>query len=367
MNLRLLVEAFDDENPDDVVWDNSLDFLENVKLLWQKITRYADNDIVQPIIWGYSILPQPCIKVAPVLGFCGLSGVGKTDSLRGMRIVRGLDPTSIVNEQSSPKSLRNQILSQRFVSADKGINFKDWDERLNYALLLDNMGSRFFKDDYNRSIWLGGNTRSTDIITVASPEGGNIFYPTFGLKVYSSVCVNDDPEVERRLLTVFCQKCNDEDFNPLSLEGSEESWSYHFNDFWQRSTCLEFLELRREYMKNKPKIDKNRLQQFREIYAALRIMDYSVKDAKKVIEAFENERTASLEIFNPLKEVITGILADLSNPQTIRVRTFSGMLSNKEDELLERPKSSEILDIMFSLGYVQGKVGSNLVWKLRNK
>ncbi|MDB9515496.1 hypothetical protein PN466_00780 [Roseofilum reptotaenium CS-1145] len=366
MDYKLLVEAFDDENPDDKVWNDELSFVDNVKTLWNRVTRYTDDDIVKPIVTAYSLLPHPLIKVAPIKTFNGLPGTGKTDSLRGLKVVRGLE--NMTNEQSSPKSLRNEIVTKRFHNTDKDVNPKEWGERVNFALLIDNMDSSFFKDEYNRAVWLGGNTRTTDIITVAHPDGGNISYPCFGLKAYSSVWVNDDPEVKRRLLTVYCQKCKDDDFIPLSLEGSEESWGYQFEKFWDDKTlCLEFLKYRQAFAGTKPKIEKARVQQFRGIYAMLKILDYD--KPKQIIEAFENERNNSLEIFNPLSEVIKSLLGDegVDKLPYIKVRQFNHLLISRQDELLEKPKASDIKRVMFNEGYIQAMVKNNVVWKKREQ
>ena len=363
MDYKLLVEAFDDENPDDKVWKDELTFLDNVKTLWQRVTRYADDDIVKPIVTAYSILPHPLIKVAPIICFNGLPGTGKTDSIRADKIIRGIE--QMTNQKSSPKSLRNEIVSKRFYETDKETNPKDWEEKTNFILLVDNLDSGFFRDDYNRSVWLGGNTRTTDIITVAHPDGGNISYPCFGLKAYSSIWINDDSEVERRLLTIYCQKCKDDDFHPLSLEGSEESWEYQFNKFWEdRKLCLEFLDHRRNFAKSRPRIEKARVQQFRGIYAALKILGYD--NPKEIIEAFENERSGSIEVFNPLVGVIKNILKDLDHLPYIKLKQFNQLLLSKQSELLERAKASDIKNIMFNEGYIQGMVGNNIIWKRRD-
>lgn len=158
--------------------------------------------------------------------------------------------------------------------------------------------------------------------------------------------------MKRRLLTLYCQKCKDDDFIPLSLEGSEESWGHQFEEFWSdRGLCLEFLKHRQAFAGTKLKIEKARVQQFRGIYAMLKILNYD--KPKQIIEEFENERNNSLEIFNPLSEVIKGLLKDLEGLSFIRVKSFKKLLSGKQDELLEKAKPNDIKNIMFSFGYVQ--------------
>lgn len=83
----------------------------------------------------------------------------------------------------------------------------------------------------------------------------------------------------------------------------------------------------------------------------LKILNYD--KPKQIIEEFENERNNSLEIFNPLSEVIKGLLKDLEGLSFIRVKSFKKLLSGKQDELLEKAKPNDIKNIMFSFGYVQ--------------
>lgn len=49
----------------------------------------------------------------------------------------------------------------------------------------------------------------------------------------------------------------------------------------------------------------------------------------------------------------------------IKVRQFNQLLLGRQNELLEKPKASDIKNVMFNLGYVQSMVKNSVVWKKR--
>jgi hypothetical protein len=195
------------------------------------------------------LTPSALSKCLPTVYAIGASGCGKSKIGKFAAQMWGVETFS---PSSTFSSLRNAVDGSKFFQGDEERRIEK-----NTIFVFEDLDPQVLqeKPDIFRILKFG-YSRATDLITIAKPDGGNIEFRTFCLKVISSVTpIFADArygELRRRALVIPHQKLEivpdhwiDVDLVPW------HGFSAFVHGYWHNDIrCLRFIKARKELSQN---------------------------------------------------------------------------------------------------------------------
>ncbi|MBW4689609.1 MAG: hypothetical protein KME40_32085 [Komarekiella atlantica HA4396-MV6] len=182
------------------LWDNSLSLSQNVSNILNQAVLLPQRDLMLPILATYILIPSKWARILPILFSWGGKGSGKSTTAVFAAKLHGLNQTFSATDTFS--AIRNALDSMRWIDPqDKQF------EKEGVLLPWDNIHIGTLKrDERIYQLLLFGYSRSSDKISIASPDGTNKEFFVFSPKIISSVddihLFPDFEELHRRLLVI---------------------------------------------------------------------------------------------------------------------------------------------------------------------
>jgi energy-coupling factor transporter ATP-binding protein EcfA2 len=311
---------------------------------------------------SYSLIPSILCRILPIVQIIGQSGSGKSQLLLAISKISG---QMMISGQSTGASLKNHINKIRWSDSETKTREK------NCLLLIDNLTEDSFKKEEYLSCFLNGYNRLTDRTYISNGKGENIEFRTFCGKAYTTIWENKSTELRRRTVCIRTSKSAD---LASILDIEDIKWSQvraNVNDFWhEEDNWLTYSENRITVTKYcKPGMSKEMWILLRDVLAVgittgcWNSVDECISDTFEWLSSALRVRSTLLEamIILALEEEL-GIHRKEweSLSKTVRIYVSPKSLQNAidigvKDGLIERPKVSEIQEILGRIGFTPGK------------
>jgi hypothetical protein len=347
-------------------FDDSQSIGQNACTILRQITLGL-TDWEYKFLASYSLLPSLFCKILPIVEIYGQAGTGKSQLLIAMSKISN---NGVISGQSTGASLKNYINVIRWADPESKNTEK------NCLLFIDNLNEDCFKKEEYLSSFLNGYSRATDRTFISNGKGENIEFKTFCGKVYTTIWERNSTELHRRTVTIKTQKVEDLD---NSLDPDDISWlplRRAVDSFWNDNKNWDsFGNTYKLYTKiPKPKHSKEYWTLLRDVLVSGVVvgvwgdLDSAIGETTQWLEGALRTRQSLLEtvILRALEEIL-GIQKNEWEELSKRLKIHVAPRHLKDaieqsvgDGLIERPKLTQVQQILAKLGFTPGKKDSQL-------
>lgn len=316
---------------------------------------------------SYASLPSILCKILPIVELIGQAGSGKSQLIIA---ISAISKQSVISGQTTGASLKNYVNQIRWVDPDSKSVEK------NCLLLIDNLNENSFKKEEYLGSFLNGYNRKTDKMFISNGKGQNIEFRTFCPKLYTTIWEKNSTELIRRTVTIKTIKVTDT--NNL-LDPDEIYWSPFRNgvkQFWEEEQNWRlFKSLERSFNQlGKPKHSKEHWTLVKYVLVSgvaigvWETLQQAVEETSSWLDISLKSRINLLEliVLKSLEEILGFKQSEWPTiAQKAKIHVHPRHLKDTidlaiSDGLIEKPKLSEIQQILTKLGFGAGQKDNKL-------
>jgi len=316
---------------------------------------------------AYASLPSMLCNILPIVELFGQAGSGKTQLLLAVAAMSG---QGVISGQSTGASLKNHINHIRWADPETKQTEK------NCLLLIDNLNEDSFKKEEYLSSFLNGYNKKTDTCYISNGKGQNIEFRTFCPKMYTTIWEKTSTELARRTIVIRTKKTAELD---NVIDPDDICWQplrSAIKDFWnQEDNWQPFKDLGKKFSRHpKPKHSKEHWTLLKSVLiSGVSIGVWTDLDAC-IAETSDWLTTALKSRHNLLEVVILKSLEDILGfkqaewsvlAQSVKIHVLPRHLKDAtdlavRDGLIEKPKLSDVQQILSKLGFAAGQKDNQL-------
>ena len=365
--LNDFIQEYDTDN------DDGIEVYSDDKNLGENLTNVLSQVTVGLKPWEYKFLasyasvPSMLCKILPIVELIGQAGSGKSQLLIA---ISAISRQSIISGQSTGASLKNYINQIRWADPETKSIEK------NCLLLIDNLNEDSFKKEEYLGSFLNGYHKKTDRMFISNGKGQNIEFKTFCPKLYTTIWEKTSTELTRRTVTIRTIKT-------IKLENlldpDEIYWTPFRNGvrkFWEKEEHWKlFKSLEGSYAQlSKSKHSKEHWTLVKYVLVSgvaigiWETLQQAIAETSDWLDTALKSRTTLLEliVLKSLEEILGFKQSEWqAMSQSVKIHVAPRHLKNAldtavSDGLIEKPKLSEIQQILTKLGWAAGQKENQL-------